>query len=88
MNTPRWSVRLAVDERDSGPISGALQQALTSEIRRLSVSGPVGAYDEGADVVTFELEAVDARYARILAQHLLGKVRKAADLKVQEAPVV
>lgn len=88
MSTLTWSVRLAVDERDSGPISRVLDQALTHDIRRLTVSRPVGAYDEGADVVTFELAAPDARNARILAQHLLGKVRRAAGLKAQEAPVV
>ncbi len=88
MSTPKWSVRLAVDERDLEPISRVLQQAFTSEVHSLTFSGPVGASDEGADVITFELEAVDARTARILAQHLLGKMRRAAGLKAHEAPVV
>lgn len=63
MSTPRWSVRLAVEAGDSGPISRALHRGLTSNVRRLSISEPAGAYDEGADVVTFELDAPDARNA-------------------------
>lgn len=88
MATSAWSVRLAVDEGEAGPISGALQFALTSETHRLSVSRPSSPFDEGSDVVTFELDAEDADHARVLAQHLLGKARKAAALKQQEARVV
>ena len=88
MSPPKWSVRLAVDETEGGPISLALQQALTPDVRRITITGPVGDYDEGADVVTFELEAQDARHARILAQHLLGEVRRSAALKREQARVV
>jgi hypothetical protein len=88
MATSRWSVRLAVDQGESGPISRVLHQAVVPEIRRLAISGPVGTYDGDADVVTFELEAQNARHARIVAQHLLSNVLRAARLPTRQAEVL
>lgn len=88
MRTTRWSVRLAVEPQESGPISLMLHQAWRPELRRISLGGPAGSYDGEADVVTFELEAQDARHARIVAQHILGEVFRAARLPTRQAEVV
>jgi hypothetical protein len=80
-----WSVRLAVEEADAGPISREMSVAWTRDVHLL-VIGAAGS-DEPV-TITSELDAVNPQAARILAQHLLGKVRSAAGLKVHESSVV
>jgi hypothetical protein len=72
MSLPWWSVRLVNGEHDRGLIPHA---ALGRELRSLELW--LGEGDE-PDTATFEIQAPDARNARLLAQHELGAMRKRA----------
>lgn len=83
-----WSVRFVVDERESGAISSMLKIGLVHDVRRLSLSDPSSDDTNEPSTVTFELDAQDGREARILAQHLLGRVKTAAGLKADSSALV
>ena len=59
-----------------------------NEIRGITLAGPRAEFDEGSDTVTFELDAPDARRARILAQHWLGEGSRKTGLPVEQARVI
>lgn len=84
--SPRWSVQLAVDPSESGPLSGVMSIARVAEMRGMSVAGPSPADPDGVDTVTFELETPEAKDARLLAQHLIEKMRVAAGLARLRGP--
>lgn len=88
MGVARWSVRLAFDEAVSGPLSMALIDTVGNEIRAITLAGPESEFDDGSDTVTFELDAPDARRARILAQHWLGEASRRSGLPVEQARVI
>jgi hypothetical protein len=58
MGVARWSVRLAVDEAMSGPLTMALIDTVGNEIRGITLAGPKAEFDDGSDTVTFELRTV------------------------------
>jgi hypothetical protein len=84
----RWSVRLAVDEAISGPLTTALINTVGNEIQGIRLAGPAAEFDDGRDTVTFELDAPDARHARILSQHWLGEACRLSGLRVEQAAVI
>lgn len=88
MDRTRWSVRLAVDEAMSGQLTTALLDAVGNEIRGIMLAGPGAEFDDGRDTVTFELDAPDARHARILSQHWLGEACRKSGLRVEQARVI
>jgi hypothetical protein len=75
MSLPWWSVRLVNGAADRGLIPHA---ALGGELRSLELR--LGEGDE-PDTATFEIQAPDARNARLLAQHELGAMRKRAGVR-------
>jgi hypothetical protein len=85
-----WSVRLAVGDAEGGPLSTAFEAAVRPELRQMAISGRRrDDDDDGPAWVTFELEALSAKEARITAQHLLGLMRQAAGVPVSgQAPVL
>ena len=71
------------------PISGSAMSiaALASGMHTITML-PASADGDEPATVTFELEAADARHARIVAQHRLGEVQAAAGVAMHEASVV
>ena len=88
MGVARWSVRLAVDRALSRPLTTALIDVVGNEIQGIVLAGPQAEFDDGSDTVTFELDASDARGARILAQHWLGEACRRSGLPVEQARVI
>jgi hypothetical protein len=85
MALPYWSVRLASDDSENGLLSSDHGSPTGQGVRSVSLIGGVVDGEEPA-TITFELEAQDAQWARVLAQHRLGELRRRAGLDARRSP--
>lgn len=88
MGLSKWSVRLALDEGEAGPISRVIEAALRPEVHGMSIGrGPLDEPDE-PDAITIEIDGASANDARVRCQHMLGELQTLAGLSKRLAPAV
>jgi len=66
----------------------AVIDAVGREVRGVALARPEAEFDDGSETVTFDIDAPDARGARILAQHWLGEAHWISGLPVEQARVI
>ncbi len=87
MSTTRWSVRLAFEGRITNELMNAMVGA-GFRVRMHYAEFDPGSEQTGEPTsVTIELDAIDAREARVLGIHLLGQAQDAARMKRDASPV-
>lgn len=85
-----WSVRFAENEADARALSpsSVAQVAFAAEVHGIKFSRPSNDDPGEPSTITFEIDAIDGNDARLRAQHLLLKAKRAAGLKEELSPVV
>ena len=81
-----WSIRVQAERSEIAELSSQhalLRSELRSAVFALNPEDP-----EGPCTITVELRATSADHARVLTQHMLGEMRRAAGLSLVQMPVL
>lgn len=84
---PKWSVQLIVDPADVRSLSPHLLAAFSPDVHGVTFGGGNTSEDDEPPWITIDVAAADWHEARVLAQHLVGRVYESAGLPPRELPV-